>query len=67
MQSGGALIFVNFFVKFFSCSGIYASELCGAIVSDLRPPIIEDFKHNDRKKMLVRTSSEKSTLYVSSG
>ena len=61
------LIFVNFFVQFFSCSGIYASKLCGAIVSDLRPQIIEDLKLNDRKKILVRTSSEKSTLYVSSG
>ena len=54
-------------MQVFSCSGIYASRLSGAALSDLRPPVIKDFKLSHRQGMLVRTASEDMTLYVSSG
>ena len=55
------------FVQVFSCSGIYASKLSDAVLADLRPPVIEDFKLSYTDTILVRTASENMTLYVSSG
>ena len=54
-------------VQVFSCSGIYASKLSDAVLADLRPPVIEDFKLSYTDTILVRTASENMTLYVSSG